>query len=239
MRKDMRNRKDGWKALTALLLVMVMMLSGCGSSGGGSAKKDDPEAEVKAVVEAALTKLKEGDLEGAKAYFSEEAQQDDFFMTGTFVEQMKESLLESAGMAEDQMSEELKTSIDELAEAFNGNLLADYEITEVEVEDTNGEVEAKITYGFDWTILNDVDAGELLGENTVQDYYAEHQEELLALGDESEMLAAIFNGIMPEYIGKIKDLLLNSEGQSENWDLTLEKIEDEWKITKMTAFEDE
>ncbi|MBQ9023474.1 MAG: hypothetical protein IJ108_06110 [Eubacterium sp.] len=229
--------------LGAVMIGAAIVFSGCGSSAGGgngsaAAEKASPESEVTAVVDGFFTTMQSGELSKLTDYCSQEVL-DNQELAGlaeaeSFDEMFYESFgLEDMGLSEDDISDEAKASVTNMANTIVRELIGSYTISDVSVNGDTATVDGTVTYGYNTDFDIDIDGiNDEVMSDIPEDQMSEYADVYMNEG-EAAMMAKIMNDLMPTLLDRYTEALLESEGETDQIQATVTKTDGKWLITEM------
>ena len=228
--------------LGAIMIGAAVIFSGCGSSGagGGSAatEKASPESEVTAVIDGFFTTMQSGDLSKLTEYCTDEVlanqELDGFADAEAFNQEFYDSLdLESMGLTQDDISEEAKTAISNMANTVITNLIESYAISDVSVNGDTAKVIGTVTYGYNTDFDIDIDAINDEYTSSMAEEQITELAEIYTNEGEAAMMKKLINDMVPGLMDKYSEALLATEGATDNLEATVTKTDGKWMITEM------
>ena len=226
--------RKGIKRILPVVLIIVfamsMTLTGC----GGNTKA------ISSAAEGLLKALQDGDVAKVAELASEEALTDGDF---AFVDQMgnlSEYFLQSMNATEDELTEESKTAIDNLADTLVNDFVSSYKIGEVTEEEGIGYVSCTITYGYNPDSLDDSGYEDEV-TSIVQKYTQDNMDELITYYNDNGQDALskkIVNDVLPDVCDVILKHITESGEKTEKAILKVEKSDDRWIVTEAKLVED-
>jgi len=215
--------------ILAIMMVLTAVLTGCGGS------KSDAKAPVKKAADGFMSALAAGEFDKLSAFCTEEAFESEDLAAVEAVDKLDSSLLEALGVTEDLLSEETKESITTFINTLKKEIVASYEIGEVEIDGDKALADGTVTFGFDTNMeqtSSKLMEGELNG--VVETYMGDNQEALMKLyTDEGQdaMMGKMYNDLIPSILEKYLEAIRATEGGTSPFKFTLEKSGDAWLIS--------
>lgn len=233
-------------------MAAMVVLSGCGSSaasggngGSAAAEQNGPETEVMAVVDGFFGVLQSGDFSNLSEYCTQEVLDEQDLQAiadvSDFDNEIYESLgLEDMGLTIDDLSDDTKNALTSFSSTIMTSLIEGYNIDNVSVNrgGDSAEVTGTVTYGYDTSFDFDMDAinNEVMGD--FEDEKLDEYAQIYTDNGEAAMYAAIMNDMMPELLNRYSAALLETQGGTDEIQMTLEQTDGKWMITEMLVADD-
>lgn len=213
-------------ALVALLTCLLFTLTGCDRLHLPSIGKT-AENFLQALVDADYDTMEE--LTSSTALNNK-------YLKLLDIEKSEADFYEGMGFAKETFDEEAQEAIAECWTSMAKNMVQDYELKKITIEDGVGTVEATITmYSLD--SINQINDIEVVQEKFLEympeltdEFYSDLLEVYENEGEEA-MLAAMTNSMLPYIAEAINDLIANFETEDVDITLTIKKVGSEWVIT--------
>lgn len=218
-----------------LALAMSFALTGCG---------EDETAAVKEAADGCLAAMQAGDFEKAKEFCTDEVFETGALSSFEQFDNITDSLTESIGIDEEDLSDDAKASVEEFKAGFLKSLISSYTINDATInDDGTATVNAEVTYGLDVDKLASADFSSASSdaEKIVTDYMTEHQSEIMKVYQEQgqdKAMVQVVNAVLPDLMDYLTKMINEAaEGETvENSVLTLEQNDDgAWLVKEMKA----
>ena len=217
-----------------MLLAMVCCMTGlaaCGSS--------NQEAEIRETVDGFYTASQAGDYSAMRDFVTGDFDAlEEFLELGDLnAEDLLEESVEAFGIEADDFTEETKTAFENLLNVMIENVIRQYEIVEVNADRESAVVTVEwVTAYSDPSNMESVIGMDGDLEQILEDYRAEHAEELDALEaaeGEDAVTAEIFNRLFPDTFAEAAENVTGLADVEMRSELILVQQEGKWLINEM------
>lgn len=205
-----------------LITCLCLFFVGCGSD------KDIIYETAENVLQSAMA----CDVETVSSYCHENVLTD-IGLNAISPEYAETIIYENIGIEKTSLSEESQKAISDFCSYYSGNIIQNYTLGEVTVEDTMATVIATVTTHSLDSLSSDTFQTDL--NAMMENYQEEHMDELISInlneGNEA-MMNKVFDDLMPEIMAAMKKSYDSYTPENVNIEFTFEKTNDNWLITK-------
>jgi len=220
------------KLLTSVALTATAfsLLTGCSSAD---------KTAIQDTADKFLAIVKSGTNEDIEKYASAEVSEGEFVKTFDS-EYLKQNFME--GFVSSEIDDSTMERVESFCSLFS-DMITDYKISEVSVDKNGvGTVVAMIDTSFPIDVIDNSEALELI-EEQAQSYYAENEEQIVAMYEEKteeEVEAYIYNDMIIKIIDVYETLIKEASPETYAITLTVEKNAetDSYYVTGVTSYDE-
>ena len=210
-----------------LLIGACLSLTGCGSD----------KKEILTTTETFLQSAMDCDVETVSKYCNETVLTN-LGLKSISPEYAETVIYESMQVDKNALSEASQMAVSEFCTYYSNNIIQNFTVGEVTLEDGIGSVNATVTtYSQDALLALSGDEFQTELSSLMTTYQEEHMDELISVnineGNEA-MMNKLFDDLMPEIMGIMKKSYDSYTPEDVNITFTLEKQNDIWMITNAT-----